>query len=118
MILADTSVWIDHFRHGNDVLIERLEVNGVCVHPFIVGELACGNLQDRWKTLGYFKTLPHVEFIRDEEALHFIDMYKLSSRGLGYIDIHLLACAQLSGVKIWTLDKRLENVAKTLLLNH
>ena len=114
MILADTSVWIDHFRRGHGLFAECLEGNRILTHPFVLGELSCGNLSQRATTLEYLGNLERVETADHGEALSFIETHALFSRGLGYIDVHLLAAARLSSVRFWTLDKRLSEVAETL----
>jgi predicted nucleic acid-binding protein len=114
MVLVDTSVWIEHFRHGQPRLAERLTEGLVLMHPFVSGELACGNLKDRSAVLALFDSLPAVKPATHEEALEFMDRQKLWGRGLGWIDVHLLASALLSDCLFWTLDKRLARVAGEL----
>ena len=117
MILVDTSVWIDHLRAGELLLVELLDTNRVLVHPFIIGELACGNLNNRKTVLSLLRKLPTTRRATDEEALFFIERHGLMGRGIGYIDIHLLAAASLGGtVRLWTRDKRLDAVAKSMHL--
>ncbi len=116
MILVDTSVWVDHFRSGNGGLANLLNEGEVASHIFIIGELACGNLSNRSEILSLFRSLPLVHHAEHEEVLHFIDNYKLMGKGLGYIDIHLIASAMLSRVPIWTLDKKLKEVSSKLRL--
>jgi predicted nucleic acid-binding protein len=110
MILADTSVWIDHLRHGNQRLAQSLADAQVLVHPFVIGELACGTLRARSEILSLLARLPAVRAVSHEEALHFLDTRKLSGRGLGWIDVHLLAAAVASRITLWTLDRRLAAV--------
>jgi len=117
MILADTSVWIDHFRSGNDDLVGALNQDIVVTHDFVVGELACGNLQKRLETLDYLSALEHLPVAEHQEILAFIDMYQLFSSGLGYVDVHLLASCKLSGTRLWTFDKRLAKAAKALAVS-
>ena len=115
MILADTSVWIDHFRKGNPGLMRLLERGDVLTHPFVVGELACGNLANRTEILSTLSQLPRAAVASDAEALGFIERRSLHGRGVGYIDIHLLASTALdSDARIWTLDRRLESIATDL----
>jgi len=108
MILVDTSVWIDHLRHGDAELVSLLNAGQVLMHRFVIGELALGNLQNRNIVLGTLQNLPQVAAASDDEALHFIENNALSGTGIGYIDAHLLAAVRLSpGALLWTRDKRL-----------
>jgi len=115
MILVDTSVWVDHFRKGNAKLAALLETNKVICHPYIIGELACGNLKNRAEILSLLQALPPAVPARDEEVLQFINQHRLMGKGLGYIDVHLLASARLTGATFWSLDKTLRNTAANLL---
>jgi predicted nucleic acid-binding protein len=110
VILADTSVWVDHLRHGNQRLAQSLQDAQVLVHPFVIGELACGSLRARSEILSLLARLPAVRAVSHEEALHLLDTRKLSGRGLGWIDVHLLAAAVASRITLWTLDRRLAAV--------
>lgn len=117
MILVDTSVWIDHLRQGDSALVAALETGQVLVHPFIVGELACGNLANRREVLALLQALPRAPVASDEEALRFIETRRLMGRGVGYVDVHLLASVALHGsATLWTRDKRLAAVAAELAL--
>ena len=91
MILVDTSVWVDHLRAGEQGLEELLQHGRVLMHPFVIGELACGNLQNREMVLMLLHELPRAPVATDEEALLFIDRHRLYGLGIGYIDAHLLA---------------------------
>jgi hypothetical protein len=117
MILVDTSIWIDHIRKANSRLIGLLEAGLVSMHPWVVGELACGNLRGRARMLHLLRSLPPTAVATDDEVLFFIDKYKVSGKGVGYLDMHLLAAAALGRLKIWTRDKRLHEVASWLGLN-
>ena len=112
MILVDTSVWIDHFRHGNSELAALLEQGDVLTHPFVIGELACGGLKNRREILTLLASLRSAVVATDAEALLFIDTRRLVGKGIGYIDVHLLASAALSDVRLWTLDKKLAPLAR------
>lgn len=115
MILADTSVWVDHFRRANARLIAALQRERVVTHPFVIGELACGNLRNTTEVLDLLGRLPAAPAARDAEALAFIEGRRLSGRGIGYVDVHLLASAMLSSdIQIWSLDGRLARVAHEL----
>lgn len=113
-MLVDTSIWIDHFQRLNPVLVEELHDGSVWTHPFILGELACGNLAQRGKILGLFAALPVVPVAGHGEVLAFIEHRRLMGRGLGWIDVHLLASAVLASAPLWTSDKRLRIVAREL----
>lgn len=115
MILVDTSVWIDFLR-GAGPLGELLNRGEVYTHPFVIGELACGNLPDRNNTLTLLLELPTVLAAQENEVLFFIEKHSLMGRGIGYVDVHLLAATALSGCKIFTRDKRLHTVADELQL--
>ncbi len=114
MILVDTSVWIDHLRLGDVDLSAVLQEGRVRMHPFVVGELACGNLRARDEVLGLLQSLPLIPVATDKEALFFIEEHALMGRGIGYVDAHLLASARLGGALLWTRDKRLKAIATEL----
>lgn len=108
MILVDTSVWIDHLRHGNVELTRLLNAGQVLTHRLVIGELALGNLQNRNVVLNSLQNLPQVTSASDEEVLYFIENNSLFGKGVGYIDAHLLAAVRLSpDALLWTRDKRL-----------
>lgn len=112
MILVDTSVWIDHLRYGNTTLVSFLNTGQVVVHPYVIGELALGNLQKRDVILDTLNNMPRVKIAKDEEVLTFINHNKLFGLGIGYIDAHLLASVRLTqGTLLWTQDKRLHSAA-------
>ena len=115
MILIDTSVWVDHFRAGNSTLAELLEQDAALTHPFVIGELALGNLRQRELVLGMLSRLPATVVATDAEVLRFIDRHSLFGRGAGYVDVHLLAAVRLTaGSQLWTFDNRLNDVAVQL----
>ena len=118
MVLVDTSVWVEHLRSGNVGLENLLNEGRVVCHLFIVGELACGNLSNRAEILSLLQALPLVNHAEHEEVMHFIESYSLMGRGLGYIDMHLIASALLTKVPIWTLDKKLKEVSSKLRLEY
>lgn len=111
MWLADTSVWIEHFRHGKPELADRLREGVILMHPSVRGELACGNLKDRTHVLYELGCLPLATIATDSEVLHLIETRKLWGRGLGWTDVQLLASALLSRCRLWTLDNRLAKTA-------
>ena len=114
MILVDTSVWIDHFRNGNSELEELLISNEVMIHPFIIGELACGSIKNRSEILGLLNELPHAVVAEHQEVLKLIEDRKLYGKGIGLIDAHLIASALISKVRLLTIDKPLEKVVAIL----
>lgn len=117
MILVDTSVWVDHLRSNDKALSALLHSGAVLTHPFVIGELALGNLRQREIVLNALVDLPRASVATDMEVLHFIDRYRLFGRGVGYVDAHLLAAAQLTAAGgLWTKDRRLHGVAFELNL--
>lgn len=118
MVLVDTSVWVAHLRGGTVGLEALLDDGYVVCHPFIIGELACGNLKNRAEILSLLQALPVALHAEHEEVMRFIDNYRLMGKGLGYIDIHLLASAVLTKISLWTLDKRLQEVSLKLELKY
>lgn len=119
MILVDTSIWVDHLRSGDDGLVSMLNASQVCMHPFVLGELACGNLRQRTEILSLLKDLPGISVARDEEVLFYIERHELMGRGIGYIDAHLLAAVALeAGTRLWSRDKRLQKLAESLGIAH
>jgi predicted nucleic acid-binding protein len=114
MVLVDTSVWVSHLSEGN-VGLEALLNDGIAVcHPFIIGELACGNLRNRAEIISLLETLPAAVQAEHEDVMNFIEKYRLMGKGLGYIDVHLLASAVLTNIPLWTLDKKLNEIALIL----
>jgi predicted nucleic acid-binding protein len=114
MVLVDTSIWVSFLQRGNPRLKELLDEGHVLSHPFIIGELACGNLEKRGEILALVKALPAAVEARNEEALHLIEFHHLMGQGLGYVDIHLLTAALLTSVPLWTSDKSLKDAAARL----
>lgn len=115
MILVDTSVWVDHLRSGDAQLVELLERANVVMHPFVVGEIACGSMRNRSSTLELLQDLPAAAVADSTEVLEFIERHALHGKGIGYVDVHLLASVALTGgAKLWTRDKRLRAVAVAL----
>lgn len=117
MILVDTSVWIDHLRSGEPALVIALEGGQVLMHPFVLGELACGNLKNRGEVLRLLGDLPAAPTATEPEVLDFIERRALMGRGIGYIDVHMLASTVLAGdARLWTRDRRLAAAADKLEL--
>jgi predicted nucleic acid-binding protein len=118
MVLVDTSVWVSHFRNGNDEFSSLLSDGRVLCHSLIIGELACGNLKDRTLILSFIQMLPMCIEAEHEEVLSFIENNRLMGKGLGYVDVHLIMSAILTGVSFWTLDKKLANAADSLRIKY
>jgi predicted nucleic acid-binding protein len=117
MVLVDTSVWVSHLRNDNTHLANLLNHGEVVCHPFIIGELACGNLKNRTEILSLFQALPMSIQAEHDEVMKFVENNQLMGKGLGYIDVHLLAATSLTEVPIWTIDKRLDAVSQEMGLN-
>jgi predicted nucleic acid-binding protein len=118
MVLVDSSVWMNHFRVSNSHLVSLLKANSAAVHPWIIGEIACGNLARRATVLGLLKALPQVSPATEDEVLFFLDRHNLAGTGIGYIDVHLLAAASIASISLWTADKRLARSAANLGLHY
>jgi predicted nucleic acid-binding protein len=114
MVLADTSVWIEHFRRSDPCLVNALVSGQVSMHPIVIGELATGNLKNRARVLTDLHALPRIREATFEECLHLIEAQKLSGKGLGWNDVQLLAAARIEGLPLWTLDRALQRAAKAL----
>ena len=115
MILADTSIWIDHLRSGNRELRQHLHQGQVVIHPFITAELALGSLQERTKTLALLDLLPQVRMAQLGEVRLMIEARRLYSLSIGLTDAHLIASVFLnSPTLLWTRDKRLRTAAEGL----
>jgi predicted nucleic acid-binding protein len=114
MILADTSVWVEHFRRGSARLAELLVDGQIACHPFVVGELACGTLRHRQEILDGLAALRPLTVVDHAEVLAFVDVHRLAGRGLGWIDVNLLASVVVSGATLWTLDSGLAAAASRL----
>ncbi|MFN5352290.1 MAG: type II toxin-antitoxin system VapC family toxin [Alphaproteobacteria bacterium] len=118
MILVDTSVWINHLR-SDDVQLKSLLIEGqVLTHPFVIGELALGNLKQRDAILQFLTDLPSATLADNDEVLKYIKQNSLNGVGIGYIDTHLLASAKLSKATLWTEDTRLQKIATQLGLSN
>jgi len=117
MVLVDTSVWVSHLRKGNSNLERLLNDCDVICHPFIIGELSCGNLKNRSEILTLLQALPMATQVEHEEVMHFIENKQLMGKGIGYVDVHLIASAVLTDVPIWTLDKTLNEISTKLGLS-
>ncbi len=118
MILVDTSVWVRHLREGDPLLGQLLNNGEVMCHTFIVGELACGNLKNKEEIFSCLQFLPRATEAKHEEVLQFIEQNHLMGKGIGYIDMHLSASAALTGVKVWSYDKRFIEANERLGINY
>lgn len=114
MLLVDTSVWSDHLRRHDAALARLLEAGGVLVHPFVIGEIACGQFPRRAETLALLIHLPGAPLLAQSEVLGFIERHALAGRGVGFVDCHLLASALVAGAKVWSRDRRLADAAAGL----
>jgi len=112
LILVDTSVWVDHLRCGLPRLASLLQDGEVLIHPWVIGEIACGHLRDRRPVLELLQGLPAALVASDLEVLLLIESAQLMGRGFGYVDAHLLASAMLSRCGLWTQDRRLAVLAR------
>ena len=117
MILVDTSIWVDHLRCGVPQLTAALQAGEVFIHPWVVGELACGNLRDRRRVLQLLQGLPSACVATPAEVLTLIEQQQLMGRGIGFVDAQLLASARLSPCTLWTQDRRLAELAAALGVN-
>lgn len=114
MTIVDTSVWINHFRK-KDTILESLLVEGkVAVHEFVIGELACGNFKNQTEIINLLNNLQRSKKVSFDEYLIFIEKNKLKSKGIGFVDVHLLASSKISGYSLFTYDKKLLEAAKEL----
>jgi predicted nucleic acid-binding protein len=115
MILADTSVWIDHLHRSDAAVSEKLAEGVMLMHPFVLGEISLGSLRDRGRVLGNLQLLPMCHVADPDEILLFVDRNGLAGSGIGYVDAHLLASTLVTrGSSLWTRDKRLNAVAMRL----
>jgi len=118
VILADTSVWVDHLRAGDADLERCLRANEIVCHPLVVAEIALGSLQERATVLGLLDGLAHNPVAETTEVRQLIEGRRLYSRGIGYVDAALIAsCLLAPGTRLWTRDKRLNAVARDLALD-
>ena len=115
MILADTSIRVDHLRHGDALMEVMLDAGQIVAHPFVIGEIALGYMPKRAETLQGLGELPALPIVSSDEVLYFIEKQQLIATGIGYVDTHLLASLVLTGdCRLWTRDKRLAAIAERL----
>ena len=117
-VLVDTSIWVNHFRSSNSHLHDLLDNTEVVCHPLVIGELACGNLKKRKEILALLAALPMAPEVDHEEALEFIEINKLMGKGIGFIDVMLLASSRLSALPVWTNDSKLKEAAQKLNISY
>jgi len=114
MTLVDTSVWVDHLRKGSLTLEKLLRDSEVLVHPFVVGELALGEMKNRSEIMELLANLPVVAAADHQEVMHLVQSRHLAGSGIGWIDAHLLASAVIGRAQLMTTDKALLRVARRL----
>jgi len=115
VILVDTAIWIDHFHSAHTSLVDLLNSGQVLTHPFVIGELALGQLRRREVVLAEITKLPAAQRANDDEVLRFVERHALYGQGIGFVDAHLLASVRLtSGATLWTRDARLDKIAHKL----
>jgi predicted nucleic acid-binding protein len=115
VILVDTSIWIEHLRHGNPELERLLELGSVLGHPWVVGELALGHLSRRQEILALLAALPQATVATPADVLTCTERHRLHGQGIGYVDAQLLAATLLTpDTRLWTRDKRLDAVAQRM----
>ena len=118
MVLVDASVWVAHLREGAVGLDALLNEGHVLCHPFVIGELACGNLKNRIEILSLLQALPAAVHAEHEEVMLFIVEHGLMGKGLGYVDAHILVAAALTQAPLWTFDKKLQESSSRLGLSY
>jgi predicted nucleic acid-binding protein len=114
VILADSSVWIDHLRRGNAALVSALHEGSIVVHPFVIGELACGTMRRRADVLADLGRMPRIAAAEHEEVMALVEGRRLAGSGIGWTDAHLMAAALIARVELWTLDRALDRVWKRI----
>lgn len=108
MVLVDTSVWVQHFKQGDQALVNLLAWDAVLTHPMVIGEIACGTPPDRRQTLANLDLLQPVRPASLQEVVAFIEQERLYGLGCGLVDLLLLASVLISpGTELWTHDRRL-----------
>jgi predicted nucleic acid-binding protein len=118
MTLVDTSVWIHHFRKPEAALVQLLTNGMAGIHPYVIGELACGKLKDRERTLRLLKALPLAPVAKEAEVYYVLDTYRLWGAGLGWVDLHLLTSAGVAGWRLMTADDALNRAAAKAGIPH
>ena len=113
-ILVDTSVWVDFLAAREPVFKKYLQENNVWVHPFVIGEIATGSIKNRVEILNLMQSLPTLEILEHDEVMYFLEQHQFYAKGIGWVDLHLLAASMLFSKPIWTKDKRLRKLAQDL----
>jgi hypothetical protein len=114
VVLADTSVWADHFRSSDSHMMELLVNSNVLMHPYVLAEIALGSLRWRAKSINDLQSLPTARVVDDAAVFHSIETLRLYATGIGFVDAHILLSAKLGGHGLWTRDKRLAAQAARL----
>jgi predicted nucleic acid-binding protein len=114
VILVDTSVWVNHLRQGDAILAQLLTDGEAGLHPFVLGEIAAGNLENRSATLGYFALLPQAPLAPESDVHRMLESHRLWGTGLGWVDLHILASAKISGWNLYTADRRMKEAAEAI----
>lgn len=114
MILADASVWINHLRRGDKNFSSVLSEEMVLTHPFIIGELALGQIRNRRQFLHDLSLLPQAALARDSEVMAWVEKNRMYGKGIGWVDAHLLVSSLLSHADLWTEDSALKRAARSL----
>ncbi len=118
MILADTSIWVDHLRSGSQEMRNQLDRGNIVIHPFVIAELALGSLRGRTKTLALLSRLPQVRVAQLSEVRQMIETHRLYGLGIGLVDAHLMASVLIgSPTLLWTRDKALRKAAEGLAIH-
>jgi predicted nucleic acid-binding protein len=118
VILADTSIWVDHLARGDEAMASLLAAEAILIHPFIVGEIALGSLPRRAEVLRDLNKVPKAIVADHAEVLSFIERHNISGAGIGYVDAHLLVATALSAeARLWTRDRKLQTVAERLAIS-
>jgi predicted nucleic acid-binding protein len=115
LILIDTNIWVDHFQRANRYVLDLLDSGRVVMHPYIVAELALGGLQDRELTLASLELLPELPVAEPNEVRQLIEIRKLYTRGVGFVDAHLIASIMIvqTPTEMWTNDEALKRAAES-----
>ena len=116
MTLVDTSVWVNHFRKADDTLVRLLTDNLVALHPFVLGEIAAGNLPNRARTIADLALLPRAPLAEETEVHYLLESHRLWGAGLGWVDLHILASVKLSGFGLYSADAAMKIAASSLKL--
>ena len=118
LVLVDTSVWVKHLRESEKDLVRLLEQGLVACHPFIIGELACGNIKNQYEIMNLLNDLPSIDALDHCDIMDFIEYRKIMNKGIGYMDVHLLGSALVSETPLWTFDKALRKIANELCVEY